>query len=173
MTPLQKLYYEELQHFHKLQESLNTELNTVATLKPSNMFGFKFVPIGSSILEQLSLWPKDMPILPLTTWVEPQKGTIEFHEEQWDFFLSGQGVSFRNSQTSQKVGIEFSAKGDIGITKWIVGIFLKKSLSSNPDFEELLSQHENLFDELVELNYLTKIEPRAMFDEDVFSLNTG
>jgi hypothetical protein len=144
-------------------------LDPIITLVPTSPSSYSFSPTEVSIPEQIKQWPDDIPLLPLPLWVEPQKGSIEVDNEKWEFFFHGsQGLSFTNIRTEQDVSIEYSAKGDIGITKWTTQIFLESLNSKEPNFRKLISRHSKLFDELTELGYLIEIPSRDLFVEEVF-----
>ena len=152
--------------------AMHSIVDTFVTLKSIDQFGYHFHPTESSVQRQISKWPEDAPLLSPAAWVDPRKGIIEYKSEKWEFAFHGQGISFFNCETNQEVSVEYTATGELGITKWTVQVYLESIKTTWPLLQSLMEQHDHLFDELVRLGYLREIPPRLPFDDQTFVLTS-
>lgn|SRR5262249_36104063 len=165
-------YLQRLRLFYDMAQQLHAVVDAAVRIKSVTLYGDVFNPTETSVLGQLENWPKDLPsMLPPALWLEPNTGTITWKGEHWEYLFHGQGVSFIRSKDKWDISVEYTIDGEIGITCWNIGLFLR-GLSSEPAIDHiLLSDNETLFDQCIRLRHIIERSPRLGSDSDTFVLN--
>lgn len=161
-----------LYNFTQLQRDLISHLNQKITLIKAKLDLWEFSPLYSTVSEQIKNWPKDSLIFPISTWVRPNRGNIEFNKNNWSFIFTGQGVAFVNQENLLDVSVEYATTGQICVTPWIVGRYIRSYYAGLPN-ESLLGKNTSIFNHLVKIGTLIEVEvTNKGFEGPVYVLKT-
>jgi hypothetical protein len=139
------LYVNELEKLIDMQQKLVPIAAGLVHLKPAKFGSLEFSPMTNNISEQIRNWPNSIHFIPIDSWIEPSVGTIEFSNDTWEFSFQTQQVSFVNLRDKTYVRAEYSVRGDIGITPWVIRLFLEFSFKNGQIKEHVLVERSDEF----------------------------
>ena len=163
-------YFEFLKKFVQFQNDLFSLLERVVVIpKSTQELGIVFMPNSKTILEQIKKWPLGTMLLPPVAWVEPRQGSVIYNGQKWDFGFHGVGLSFFENKARTDITIDFSATGELGVTKENFLTYLQ-SLKLQENFHDMGEKHSVFFAKLREKGVLKEIPPLFPHSDQTYLL---